>query len=443
MAIPQVTNISPLAAAGNTGSLDMETKKIAILLRWPVVIVCAYLLLYSSGEEFESAPVHVFIPLYLLSNVALNYVHQRFFESPYFYIPLVIFDVLFLTASLILSGQTGTDFYLAYFLVIMLAALIQDFRGMVAVALLAPFIYGYFLFASTEVFDSAVFLRIPFLFLVALFCGYFTQLVRTERASSLALARISQIKSELLNLVSHELMTPLNVIICSTWVLKEKKVGEMNAQQEKTVDRVMKNSKELLEIINTILEASKLVVNPLGVNEDEIDLGAFLDGLKLYYGMAPAKETTVTWDYPSDLPVVKSDKVKLKAILQNLINNGIKFTESGTVTVSARHIPSEKRIEFRVSDTGRGIPKESLPNIFEMFYKAEKSVTRSQSGVGLGLYIVKSFAEMLGGTVAVESEPNTGSTFIVCIPHRWSAKDKGQKALEFDRLCYAEEILRE
>lgn len=440
MAIPQVINISPLAVAENTGSLNMATKKIVILLRWPVVIVCVYLLLYSSGEEFESAPVHVLIPLYLLSNVALNYVHQRFFESPYFYVPLVIFDILFLTASLILSGQTGTDFYLAYFSVIMLAALIQDFRGSVAVAILAPFIYGYFLFANTEVFDSAVFLRIPFLFLVAIFCGYFTQLARTERVSSLA--RNSQVKSELLNIVSHELRTPLSVIIGSAWVLKEKKLGEMNAQQEKTVDMVMKNSKELLELLNTILEAYKLGTSPLRVDREEIDLGAFLDGLKLYYGMAPAKETTVTWDYPSDLPVVKTDKMKLKVILQNLINNGTKFTESGTVTVSARHIPSAERIEFRVSDTGRGIPKESLPNIFEMFYQADKSMTRSQSGVGLGLYIVKSFAEMLGGTVAVESEPNRGSTFIVCIPHRWSAKDKGQKALEFDRLCFSEEILR-
>jgi signal transduction histidine kinase len=106
----------------------------------------------------------------------------------------------------------------------------------------------------------------------------------------------------------------------------------------------------------------------------------------------------------------------LKAVIQNLINNAIKFTEKGKVTVAVRHLARTRAIELKISDTGIGIPKEKVETIFDMFQQVDSSASRKFGGVGLGLYIVRKFTELLGGTVVVESEFERGSTFTVTLP---------------------------
>ena len=130
-----------------------------------------------------------------------------------------------------------------------------------------------------------------------------------------------------------------------------------------------------------------------------------------------ASQSPLQWDYPSDLPVVMTDSDKLRHILQNLIENAIKFTEQGSVKVSARCNPEAKRVEFKVTDTGVGITEESIPVIFEMFRQVNSAPKRSTGGVGVGLYIVKNFTDLLGGTISVESKLGRGSTFTVSIPY--------------------------
>jgi signal transduction histidine kinase len=117
---------------------------------------------------------------------------------------------------------------------------------------------------------------------------------------------------------------------------------------------------------------------------------------------------------------MKTDRGKLRHILQNLISNAIKFTEMGHVTVSARFLKESASVRFQVADTGIGIPKDSLPNIFGMYRQAENSQGLENDGVGLGLYIVKKFTDLLGGKVEVESKVGQGSTFTVTIPSGFS-----------------------
>jgi signal transduction histidine kinase len=121
-------------------------------------------------------------------------------------------------------------------------------------------------------------------------------------------------------------------------------------------------------------------------------------------------------DYSRDLPVVKIDREKLRHILQNLIANASKFTAKGHIAVTARYLKVERILEFKVADTGVGIPEEALPLIFERFHQVDSSETRRYGGVGMGLYIVKKFTEFLGGTVEVESQPGKGSAFTVRLP---------------------------
>ena len=172
----------PIDIPGTAGIFEVPKKITVLRLRWLVVIICSYLLITSQGTWLAPTSVHAFIFVYILSNIALYWVEETLFDSSYFYSPLVIFDTIFVTASLVISGQVETDFYLVYFLIVILCTIWQDFRGLVVVAVLATLLYGYFLWTTHQIVDPSIYLRIPFLFVISLFYGYFAQVVRAEKA---------------------------------------------------------------------------------------------------------------------------------------------------------------------------------------------------------------------------------------------------------------------
>ena len=406
------------------GIFEVPEKITIIRLRWPVVIVCSYLLLYSRGGWFDPIMIHGFLLLYLLSNAALYLVDEKIFASSYFYTPLVVFDTLFLTVSLAVSGQASADFYIACFLTITLSSICHDFRGLMVVTVLAPLLYGYSLFQITEVNDPSIYLRLPFPFVISLFYGYFVQLERVKKTLRKQaeqevqnMTMIHKAKSEFLSVMSHELRTPLNVVMGYAELMQDKLLGEINQEQEEALGMVLKQSKDQLSMINSIMEANRIEAGAVKVQSQVVNLGNFLDELRSLYSLPLDKELTLVWDYPPDLPVIKTDSEKLKHILQNLINNGIKYTDKGHVTISARHFSETATVEFKVADTGMGIPEGALPLVFEMFRQLDSSATRSYGGVGIGLYIVKKFTELLGGKIEVESEVGKGSIFTLILPY--------------------------
>lgn len=172
---------SPAPLTDWAGLFEAPKKVTVIRLRWLIVLVTSYLLLFMQTGWLSTGVVNGGILFYVSTNIALYFVAEGRFESSYFYSPLVIFDTLFVTGSLVISGQVGTDFYLVYFLVVILCTIWQDFRTLLAVASLSTLLYGYFLFQTAELQDQSVYLRIPFLFVIWLFYGYFAQLVRREK----------------------------------------------------------------------------------------------------------------------------------------------------------------------------------------------------------------------------------------------------------------------
>ncbi len=241
------------------------------------------------------------------------------------------------------------------------------------------------------------------------------ELFEQTKKQAVELEKANRVKDEFLGFVSHELKTPLHAVIAYTAMLRDKWLGEVNPEQEKTLEKITSNSNELLGMINSLLEVSRVEASGVEVERREVSLSCFLDDLRSAYEVPLGKELTLNWDYPSNLPVMKTDGEKLRHILQNLINNAIKYTEKGYVKISARSLPEEKRAEFKIADTGIGIPKESLPAIFEMFRQVDGSRSGPTGGVGLGLHIVKKFTELIGGQIDVKSEPGKGSTFTVTI----------------------------
>lgn len=594
---------SPYSSFGHLDRLFESAKKNTIIqLRWPLVILCCYLLLYSPQAWLPPIQTYAILFFYLLSNVSLYLIQDDSFESPYFYGSLLFFDTVFIAVALAVSGGATSDFYIACFFTLLLSCICNDPRGLLVLTFVAPLLYGYVVFHSSSMVDPSAYLRLPFPLVIAMFYGYFAQverirrvglkhaeearrqqraaeeirrhrdrlevlhdvnvavtstidfsrvlnlfldkalahlpytaavvrlrnsetgametvamkglnapaqdgppdpctffdavietkapllipnlfarqdidnlpwfreaglvamlgvpliangeglgsvtfLTREERSfsadelgflSTLAgqtalafdhaqlfdrirrqtdeLRNANKVKDEFLGVVSHELRTPLNVISGYTSMLLEAMLGEITPIQEKALETIARQSRELHSLINSVLQVSSIEADMLQADIHEVNLWEFVSELRSSYDYPLGKDLTLLWDFPTDLPTVHTDRGKLKHILENLINNSIKFTDHGSVTISACYLPAKKTLVFKVSDTGIGIPKDQLPNIFERFRQADSSDTRAYGGVGLGLYIVKKFTNLLAGTIQVDSQPGQGATFTVRIP---------------------------
>lgn len=236
------------------------------------------------------------------------------------------------------------------------------------------------------------------------------------------LERANKVKDEFLSVMSHELRTPLSIVIGYSGMLREEKLGPLTKDQAQGLEVIQRNSKELFTMIDSIMDATKIDAGSMVAEKDTVSPLELLDEIKIAYDFPIGKDIRFEWNFSEALPSIWTDLRKLRQILTNLINNAIKFTEEGSVVVSAQlkndEAASDYRhwIEFRVQDSGVGIPAEECEKIFERFHQVDSSETRSFEGVGLGLYIVKSFTEMLGGRVSVASEVGRGSTFTVCLP---------------------------
>lgn len=243
---------------------------------------------------------------------------------------------------------------------------------------------------------------------------YNSQLYQQIRKQAVDLEIANKVKDEFLGVMSHELRTPLSVVSGYSQMMKDGMLGKINEEQDRALSLVLKRTNDLLTLISSILDATNIESGALRVVRDKVRLQDFLEELRMGYNIRLKKPINLNWDWPVDLPVIHTDGPKLRQILQNLINNAIKFTDQGEITIVVRSAPGH--VEFKISDMGIGIPKEALPFIFDKFRQIDGSNARLYEGVGLGLYIVKKFTERLGGMIDVETAVGKGSTFSLTIP---------------------------
>ena len=231
------------------------------------------------------------------------------------------------------------------------------------------------------------------------------------------LQEASKAKSNFLANMSHELRTPMNAILGFVEMMLDDIYGEVPSHLKEPLTDVQTNGKHLLHLINDVLDLSKieagrmeLVLAEYSVQDVVETVRASLQSLALEKGLA--FETTVG----DDIPLALGDGKRIAQCLMNLVGNALKFSKQGRVAVSVQQ--QGANLLYRVTDTGIGIPKEELDNIFVEFQQLDTAITREFSGTGLGLNITKKFVEMHGGRIWVESELGKGSTFSFSIPHR-------------------------
>jgi PAS domain S-box-containing protein len=230
-----------------------------------------------------------------------------------------------------------------------------------------------------------------------------------------ALNAADRFKTDFLANMSHELRTPLNVIIGYNEMLLDEAYGGLGDEQRATLERVQRNARELLHLVTTALEISRYEAHGISLEREWVAVPALLDDLARETGALPEKPgLRIAWQVGADLPALHTDLLKVKMVLKNLLDNGIKFTPRGRVTMAAQ--ARDGGVEFRVSDTGVGIPPDAVELLFEPFQQGAHTTAQQAGGVGLGLYIVRRLVEALGGTVRVESDVGVGSLFAVWIP---------------------------
>ena len=239
-----------------------------------------------------------------------------------------------------------------------------------------------------------------------------------ERTAELRAAKnsaelASRVKSQFLTTLSHEIRTPLNGVMGLTQLLAR---TDMDAQQTQFIKLMELSGKNLMDVLNSILDFSRIETGRLELSESGFDLRRLMDEtIELLAPLAAQKGLDLRFNFPKDLPThFMGDRLKIRQIAINLIGNAIKFTEKGYVEVEIfGDLAEDKmRLNLAVKDTGIGIANSDLLRIFEQFEQSDTGYRRSYDGTGLGLSIAKSLAEMMDGNIAVESTLNVGSRFV-------------------------------
>jgi signal transduction histidine kinase/DNA-binding response OmpR family regulator/CHASE3 domain sensor protein len=231
------------------------------------------------------------------------------------------------------------------------------------------------------------------------------------------LARASQYKSDFLANMSHELRTPLNSSLILSKLLADNPGQNLTEEQVEYAQTIHSSGNDLLNLINDILDLSKIEAGRMEVHTESVDLSRLLSDLSRSFAPIAKQKGLAffTGIEPGCPPVIETDRQRLEQILRNLLSNAIKFTEKGTVELTISRT-REGTVAFAVRDTGIGISSENQKAVFEAFHQADGTISRRYGGTGLGLSISRELAHLLGGVITLQSEPNQGSTFTVSLP---------------------------
>ncbi len=395
-----------------------------LLLRYTLIVATAYLLLVEEGLQLPPLPALLLVVLALASNVVIATLPARVTGAAWFGPTVIIGDTLWITSALLISGRFTAEFFFLYFFILLLAA-IGETLWLIALAAVA--VCGAYLYVMAvtgegwSLWTSPSLIRIPFLFTAAAFYGYLVDRTRHERHRA---EEADRIKSEFLGNISHELRTPLTVILGYVDLLLESEFGALPTEQRDVLGKVQAAGENLHRYLTRLLDVSRLVNRLQSGHESIVCTDFALAGVfsELRHDF-PTDDGGVRLQWPStpDLPRLFTDREKLLTILRNLVENALKYGGGRPVTVEAAYESSGDAIVLRVRDQGIGIAQADLTHVFDPFRRTAGAIAANAQGVGLGLYIVRQFVELLRGTIEVESTLGAGSTFTVRLPRQLAA----------------------
>jgi PAS domain S-box-containing protein len=240
-------------------------------------------------------------------------------------------------------------------------------------------------------------------------------------AKSAEVEEANRLKSEFLSNMSHELRTPLNSIMALSNVLLRQSKTKLNEDENNYLEIIERNGKNLLKLINDILDLSKVEAGKIDLSVKSVDVRKLMENIiDSLSPIAEKKGLKISLSIPSDFPFIATDESRFQQIITNILGNAVKFTEKGSIDVFVGC--DSNIIWIEVKDTGIGIPNEELPYIFDKFRQVDGSSSRSFEGTGLGLSIVHELLKIIGGEIKVKSEFGVGSVFKIVLPVEWKGE---------------------
>ena len=343
------------------------------------------------------------------------YYYPDYFPRRLFSITL---DVAAASTIIYYSGGTTSPAFLLYIWLLSSNAIRFGEREVIASQILSIIGYLFVFIYSIDSLEHPIQVLFQTLTLI-IFPIYLYKLMRMkDNAKELAEAA-NRTKSDFLANMTHELRTPLNAVIGYTELVKDDAESAKHTGYIKDLDKIIISSKQLLNMIDSILDISKIEAGKMDVYITDCNLPALLDDIVAMSNPACIKNNiTLNLNFDPMLTTVQTDENKLRQSILNILSNAIKFTKDGVIDFSVKHFQKNASnwLSVTISDTGIGMTKEQCVRVFSPFTQADSSSTRNYGGTGLGLSITKSFCDILGGTIQLESQMGKGTTVILEIP---------------------------
>lgn len=263
-----------------------------------------------------------------------------------------------------------------------------------------------------------------------------TNALKKQSEMAEQLVKMDKLKDEFLANTSHELRTPLNGIIIMAESMMKGADGPFNDIQKKDLSIIISSGRRLSNLVNDILDISKLKNNEIKLYKKSLDINNVISSIaKVFEFLNTNHKVKIILNISPNLPYVLADENRFQQIMYNLIGNALKFTLNGSITIYTEETNND--VKIIVEDTGKGIPKDKIPLIWKAFEQLDCSLTRNYGGAGLGLYITKQLVELHGGTITVESEPDKGSKFSFTLP---KSKELPDSTKDYDNESFALDI---
>lgn len=394
-----------------------ETSSV-LLLRWVLILGTCYLLLFDRSPEATPPLVGLFVVAYLASNLVAIVLFRRVRRKRLVEMGFALLDAVAVSLALLLREGASSDFFVAYFLV-MLVATATDRVGVVAIS--AVVIAGLHLLAEARALGgvdrltAGQFLRVPFLFSVSLFFGHLVQRSRSAERVAEEAREHERLRSEFVAGVIHDLKNPLAVIQgFAEILLAPETTGALSDEQAEYVRRIHANAQHMTRLSLNLLNATRIEAGDLVLDRQQARLGTVVEeALAIVRSAAELKRVTLRFERrDGEMPELALDVIQMQRVIWNLVDNAIRYSPSGSTVVVAVE-PVDGAALVRVVDQGPGIPAEDLAHLFEQYGRTRRGQFSSS---GLGLFIVKAIVEAHGGTIAVSSTAPGGTTFTIRLP---------------------------
>jgi signal transduction histidine kinase/CheY-like chemotaxis protein len=259
-----------------------------------------------------------------------------------------------------------------------------------------------------------------------------TDITNELKVKNRELREADRVKNQFLAKMSHELRTPLNSIIGYTDLVLDGLYGDLTRQQQDRLEKVLRNGRNLLNLINDILDLSHIEIGQIDLYPEPVSSIDLLENvLAVVEPQLSDKNIEIIRDFET-APAVYVDKMRAQQIMTNIVSNAVKFTSQGSIRISAH--PKNGSVQFEVEDTGIGIPEDKRHRVFEEFRQIDNAPTREYGGTGLGMSITKKLVEMSGGEIWLESELNRGTTFFVTLPNANMTSTRRDSGLDSRKL---------